>query len=667
MIRSRIFNLPVVAAAIFTLFLLHEPVEIRAQSKEPASSAHPQQHRTENTARIPGKSPAALNPNPLNVHGPFVLSVSAMAKVKREIAPQVTVFSEQHRFGIGIGPALGRRPPEIPLGTHGPGRTPATPQPSPLNANPAVVSGWYPIDPQIAVGSNDVVVTLRDHILLFNKADIIGQPAGANVTPATVFTTDGFFDLPLTNNINQHLNQPPGYDASNGYGIDPGAYPGTPEQYAYYDARALYDSYRKRFWVIALAVTQKAGPYVPSQEPFPNTDTCKDPIRQSARRTKIAVAVSQGDNAFGAWNFYWWDGNKDEDTDPRIISTHYFSHVDYPLLGLSEHFLLVENRAAVCQTGLGACGTPNPCVPPNPQKNTENYGYVTVAYADDLATGSLPSGKTTAFGFKSFKYPNGTVIPPGYSIAPAVHDGSVPNGRSFFANPYVDSTGKSWLMIWYLDWVVVRGSLTPVFSNLTVPIRPLSQIPLGSPLPTPTAAFRGQELTVAFGEQVSCKSPSKVLTDIQARTYALNTSITAIRVIRVNVLNHKVIFDSTIGRRDPDDPPNVDCVNYFQPAIQVNKNGDTALVYMREAKVTVPTEVRYAVIYQLVPNSAQLQGGTTYSQPLSAVLQGGTTDQGLGFDTSGISLDPDDQAIWFVAAYGSPTGPQIAIGRIWGK
>ena len=137
--------------------------------------------------------------------------------------------------------------------------------------------------------------------------------------------------------------------------------------------------------------------------------------------------------------------------------------------------------------------------------------------------------------------------------------------------------------------------------------------------------------------------------------YTSPPKISAIRVIRVNVVTAKLIIDSTTGRRSPNDPANIDCVGYYQPGIQVNKNGDTAFVYLREAG-KVPTEARYSVIY-----------GSSLAQPPSAVLQTGKTDVGHSFDTPGISLDPDDRAIWFVAPYGSSAGAQITIGRIWGQ
>jgi hypothetical protein len=65
---------------------------------------------------------------------------------------------------------------------------------------------------------------------------------------------------------------------------------------------------------------------------------------------------------------------------------------------------------------------------------------------------------------------------------------------------------------------------------------------------------------------------------------------------------------------------------------------------------------RYTVIYH-----------GSLAQPPSGLLQMGNKDVGVRFDTSGISLDPSNQAIWFVTAYAAPTGAQIAIGRIWGQ
>jgi hypothetical protein len=219
----------------------------------------------------------------------------------------------------------------------------------------------------------------------------------------------------------------------------------------------------------------------------------------------------------------------------------------------------------------------------------------------------------------------------------AVTEGAVPFGLSFFANAYVDAAGKSTLNVWDLDPGNPGGA--PTLSRLSVPIRPLSWI--GETVGTPSAAFRGQELTVAFTETVGCASPS---------------SIQAIRVIRLNVFTNKVLIDSTTGLKSPKDPANVNCVQYFQPGVQVNKNGDAAFIYGREAP-NLPTEARYSVIYH-----------GSLAQPSSVLLQAGKTVLGSRFDTAGISLDPDDQAIWFVNFYGGAAKEAwIAIGRIWGK
>ena len=255
--------------------------------------------------------------------------------------------------------------------------------------------------------------------------------------------------------------------------------------------------------------------------------------------------------------------------------------MDYPLLGLSEKYLLVTNRADICQSAPGVwdakkktCTLPECPDPANPK--TENYAYITVASADALAAGATPEGKTMAFGYKNLKYPDGHIVGTKNMPTPAMHNGAVPFGLSFFANPYVDSAGKSSLNVWYLD---PANPGAPAFSRLSVPIRPLTKID-GTGGAT-SAAFRGQELTVAFAESVGCVSPA---------------SIFAIRLIRLNVITNKVLIDSTTGTRSPDDPASINCVHYFQPGIQVNKNGDAAVVYTRVA-APVPLEARYSVIH----------------------------------------------------------------------
>ena len=597
------------------LFVLCTVLISPANSQAPLSNRIPQ--------ALPSKGVVKTT---LPVHGPFVMTGAALAKLKESKPPKAVLFAEQQLTVSASAGGMAPLPPRLPKGDGDPEKDPPAlkppkPEPAPKSSVAVVNGSAGVIDPQISVGVKDVLVTLRNNILLFKKTDITGKPAGTTVN-AQVITADNFFSA-LTADINQHLVQPKGYGVAEGYGIDPAHFPGN----TYYDARTVYDGYRKRFWVIALAITQKASPATKG--------TCTDPVRQSARRTKVAVAVSQGDDAFGNWNLYWWDANKDEDTDPRIASTKFFSHVDYPLLGISEKFLLVQNKADVCLTGPHLCDTPMvpACTPPDPKLQTENYGYITAAPADALSAGNAPAGKTVAFGFKSLQYPDGTVIPPGNSIAPAVHDGPVPFGLSFFANPYVDVNGNASLMVWFLDTL---DPANPIFLNFAVPIRPLSR--LNSPAGAPSAVFRGQELTVAFAERVGCSDPP---------------SITAIRMVRVNVITARKILDGTTGTRSPNDPKGIDCIGYYQPGVQVNQKGDTGFIYVRQGK-GVPTEARYSAVYH---------GSLT--QPPSVELQGGAKDVGAGFDTIGVSLDPDDLGIWFVAPYGAATGAQIAIGRIW--
>jgi hypothetical protein len=209
---------------------------------ESASGQRPKPAGARNTPPTLGGRPAGAVPTSVNIHGPMVLSASAIAEMGDKTAAPAVYLAEKHNdLENMIGPGI--RPLPVPLGASDSGQIAFPPPPDAPVANPAVVSGSAGvIDPQIAVGGSDVLVTLRHNILLFKKADLIGKPTGASVN-AQVIATDKFFSL-LTDDINQHLlNQPGGYGVNEGYGINPTDFPGN----TYYDARAVYDNYRKRF------------------------------------------------------------------------------------------------------------------------------------------------------------------------------------------------------------------------------------------------------------------------------------------------------------------------------------------------------------------------------------------------------------------------------------
>ena len=258
----------------------------------------------------------------------------------------------------------------------------------PLNAPsvvpPVTTGSSSPSDPQIAVGTKDVVVTLRQTFLFFDKAQLLAQSPNGTVS-ATPVAAEAFF-APITPDINAHLSLPVGYQGRATATDTILSFPGN----TYYDARTIYDPYRKRFWIVALAINQKTSPATPG--------TSADPIRQSARRTKIAVAVSATDDALGDWYLYWWDGNHNEDKDPRVVQGKYYSRVDYPLFGISEKYLLVENKAGFCPTSTNRWRALR-----FRWQEDLDYNFVTVAAADALASGALPQGAFDAQEFWNFQ------------------------------------------------------------------------------------------------------------------------------------------------------------------------------------------------------------------------------------------------------------------------
>ena len=553
---------------------------------------------------------AEVSQAPLRIHGPFKLSTEAVRRLVDGHDASARRVGPINDEGSAAEPYRGLTGGCDQLTDWTSSET--RPLNAPSVAPPVTTGSGTPSDPQIAVGTKDVVVTLRQTFLFFDKAQLLAQSPNGTVS-ATPVAAEAFF-APITPDINAHLSLPVGYQVRDGYGLDPSSFPGN----TYYDARTIYDPYRKRFWIVALAVNQKAAPKTAAAK--------ADPIHQSTRRTKIVVAVSATDDALGDWYLYWWDGNHNEDNDPRVVQGKYFSRVDYPLLGISEKYLLVENKAGFCPTSTTGGG---PC--DYDGKEDLDYNFVTVAAADALASGALPQGAFDAQEFWNFRDPNHKVIASDNYLAPAMHHGRA--GVSYFANNFSDA-GQSYLLAWFLT--DKAGGLQ--FYRFLVSIRPL--VAIRKPSGAINVAFRGRHVVAVVNEMISC---------------GVTGEARAVRVIRVDVFTGKATLDRSVGGRSQGDPPwGPDRPIYYQPAVTINHKEDIAMTFLRMSD-KLPLEARYSVIY-----------AGSDAQPPSALLQVGQTKPGGPFDTAGISLDPNDYAVWFAQPYSASSGPRLAIGRIWG-
>jgi hypothetical protein len=553
-----------------------------------------------------------LSQQSLKVHGPFLLSareISHLIPSERDDGPDVDDEGDGGDPPCRDAASCGGAPP---------GEGSSTPTPPP---NEVFGQGLTPSDPQISAGANFLVSTAYDQIGFYDKAGNLLIRDKNNQPIAYPISTLEFFKN-LTNDINANLNLPPpstGATVANGWGIT-----------HYYDSRTIYDSYRKRFWIIALARNDKALGQT-------------DPFLQGARRGKIAVAVSLTEDPRDGWNTYWWESEYDDALCNNPIPCIGEHGSDYPSIGISKLYVTTENGGGNKTIG-------------------HFYPYVTVFPADQLANGCAQNC-VNGVAFWDFVNEDGSPNPSNL-IQPAVHHGNAYPLMAFFATNF-QGDGKAWLSAWmYFNGKMFLSSV-PI-SAYSGPVDAPQQATAAFVNPYPLrianvgnnvlkASFRGTKLYATFSD---CKLwPGQPL------------CMTAIRLVRADVGNMVAPeIDRTFGERNVNDPPSVTAVSYGTPALEVNKNGDIVVVYIR-AGTTLFGEARYSVFRHNAPDispSAVLQVG-------QGVIGGDCTAspcKGIGnLDVGGISVDGgDDTAIWIAHGYSNNVNSwNIAIGKVLGR
>jgi len=216
-------------------------------------------------------------------------------------------------------------------------------------------SSGFPADTQIAVSEKSVVVTARAVIAFYDKAGAPLQPPIA---------TQSFFSS---------LN------LAASFGID-----------SYYDTRAIFDPYRKRFWICALTFNSAH-----------QNDT--------ARRDMVVMAVSKTQNPLDGWFLYYWDAVAHYGV-PKDPVYKPGDSADYPCLGIDKRCIYQTN--AVLNAGV--------------------FRYVRVVLydADTLASGS-PNAK--GWQFWDLTNPDSSLA---NIVQPAVHHSE--SSRAYFAGQFGD-------------------------------------------------------------------------------------------------------------------------------------------------------------------------------------------------------------------------------------
>jgi hypothetical protein len=400
-----------------------------------------------------------------------------------------------------------------------------------------------------------------------------------------------------------------------------------------WDARILFDHYRRRFIVLHGA----GNSYLMTSE-----DVWKKV------RGRWYVSVSKTENPTGEWWHYVWDAVSQWGSpgfwQPGDIS-------DYPCIGIGPSAFLVCNQVY---------NRPHL----KPADKALKYTYVIIADAKSLAAGTDPGNW---WGWNVFTDPDGKIF--SGVIQPARHYGQTDN--LYFVGVYDQES----VLVWQLTKPFGNGQLTSVRV-------PITGGQYGGALASPPPADQP-------GSDKLLDIPGNIVLDAVYRNKNLYFVCqdagdwfgdgrvgAAIRLVRLDVSNYPKIpappASGSINRRfgrnsqtpPADDPKAV--VHYGVPSLAVNKNGDMLIGYTRSGKSAgISPQARISAYYAAesdIRGSNLLQAGqgpyTQCSSSKKDVVRWG--------DISGTCVDPiDDTTFWVANQYATAGGAYgIAIGKV---
>src|SRR5215831_14641387 len=436
---------------------------------------------------------------------------------------------------------------------------------SPNSASLSKYSG-YPADTQIAVSSTHVVVTARAVIAFYDKTGSLLQ---------SISTRNFFAPLNLQSQ----------------FGID-----------SYYDTRAIFDSYRNRFWMGALTY---------------NSAHFSDVNRHDV----FVVAVSKTENPFDGWYYYWWDAvaHYGISGDPVFQPG---DAADYPSLGIDGSCMYQTNEVK------------------NVMTNTYRYWHVIFWPA-----GALANGSSNISGWQFWDLTNPDSTPAGL-IQPVVHHG--PNTRAYFLSKYANNQ----ILIWGLD-----NPLQPTqqLSRVAITVSPFT-FPPNAPQKDSTQLIQMCNLNNDPIKAVYRENMLYVTMNDARDWFKDNNPTNSIRLVRVNVAAYPNISTSpvsgfinrTFGANNPIEDSPTTRMYYGWPAVEVNAHGHMAIVYSRTGTTIYP-EMRYSAFLSteqdIRPSRIVKNGEAAYTRESNPqILAWG--------DTAGASVDPsDDNTIWIAHQY----------------
>ncbi|GAB3002869.1 hypothetical protein [Saccharothrix stipae] len=492
----------------------------------------------------------------------------------------VATDDPEHPHPPVTSPAGDGSPAEV--GQVGPAGLPQTPAAS-LSWTAAFVAKGSPSDAQISVSETHVVTTIVNRIAFRHRDGTLLK----EMSPAQEF----FAPLKL---VESGL-------ACEGREVT--------------DLRTIYDSYRKRFWIVG--GTGNTGAKCPNVPP-------------EKVRGIIVVAVSKTSNPLDGWHLYWWDAV----AGPPAYQPG--DGADYPCIGIDAKCFYQTNSVA------------------------GRYWRVTVWPADQMAAG-VPASQVAGWQFWDLENPDGSPVK--VVIQPCVHHGPT-NNAAYFVNRF--STDQ--LVVWRL-----QNPLTPQqqMVRTSVVVKPF-----GAPQNAPQKNSLSRIQMTNLGTdvvKVVYRHPNLVLVCNDGKDWFGDGQVlSSIRLVRVSVLGfpnlstapNSGFIDRTFGKNSLDDAP-ADHVHYGWPAVEVNKYQNMVVVYARSGQTLYP-EVRFSAYLNtetdIRPSRLLQAGGNAYGG------QGGSASTLYRWgDLAGASVDPkDDTAIWVAQQFANADGSyDVAVGKVF--
>jgi uncharacterized protein (TIGR03437 family) len=507
---------------------------------------------------------------------------------------------------------------------------PQSPEPiTKWNALGGAEGGGYPPDTQISASRTHVLVTANGVLGFYDKAGKQLQVIG---------TGEFFSPLNLDTELKKLNSQ---FVDADGIG--------------YFDLRTIYDPYRRRFWVGALAYNHAA---TKASDKDANGKCLFAPERRR-RLTKFAVGVSRTENPLDGWYLYWWDavagdGSAFLGNAQRGNRAGYAG--DYPYLSVDQKYVYQYNWIG------------------------DNYDCATRSNhliffpADALAQGvaGLPAGHEF-WDIPAATDANGK-IDPVFQLAPAIHQDDS-SSRTFFAAAY----GSNQILVYALSNHLTANQK---LDRSTVA---LSANYNGAPEgPQKDSCVN---LAYSNGGNSVMKSVYRdgflTLTMQDAENWFGDGQLqTSIRLVRLPVSTYPTISpgqitDRRFGKNSSTDDAANARMYYGWPAHDVNAQNEVAIVYARTGNTIYP-EARYSLYRfgagetDIRPSRVIKLGESFYDSGAKSlncpVPSGGATPTTRWGDNAGASVDPfDDTAIWLAQAYATSNNNfKIAVGKVLG-